>query len=150
MVEQKRGKNGQVMAMKKKAGKTRGAKKVSGSRGQVSGGAEGDGSGVGPAAKKPEGEAKKKLTARQRVKNAQMMVLDQLDKIVKGNCKSAASGNYNNARFVLDWSGISEIRTPLAAPKKRKSALAALLKKLREAPKEEESAEKSAELSTVE
>jgi hypothetical protein len=103
------------------------------------------------AVEKPvAGEPGKKVSARERVKKAQLVVLDKLTEIVEGNCKSAAGGNYNNAKFVLDWSGISEIRTPLAPAKKRKSVLSALLKKLREAPKEEESAEKDGGSSAIE
>ena len=77
---------------------------------------------------------KKKVSPRKRVHEAQVNVLEQVDKILKGNCTSAKKGNYNCAKFVLDWSGVSDIRTPLAKPVK-KNALASALKKLRAASK---------------
>ncbi len=76
---------------------------------------------------KAKGKKGKKLSARARVKAAQEKVLLKVDKILTGNCTSATKGNWNCAKFVLDWSGVSDIRTPLAAPLKRKSAMRMLL-----------------------
>jgi hypothetical protein len=69
-----------------------------------------------PAEAKPggagEGRPRKKvkdpykhLPPRSRVKKAQEMVLDEMRNIVQGNCNSAKKGNYNAAKFVLDWAG---------------------------------------------
>ncbi|HEY3927191.1 MAG TPA: hypothetical protein VGL89_02345 [Candidatus Koribacter sp.] len=91
----------------------------------------------GKAKKKALEEAKKKWSPRKRVLEAQRSVLQQVDKILTGNCVSAKKGNYNCAKFVLDWSGVSEIRTPLAKTVK-KNSLATALKKLRAARKTQE------------
>lgn len=72
------------------------------------------------------------LTPRERVRRAQLRVLQKVENILDGNCESAKSGNYSCAKFVLDWSGVSDIRTPLAKPIRKKSVLQALLKKFRE------------------
>lgn len=84
----------------------------------------------------PDPDPYKHLPPRSRVKKAQEMVLDQMRNIVEGNCNSAKKGNYNAAKFVLDWAGITEIRTPLAKPKQRFS-LAQLLRKRTKGAKEE-------------
>jgi hypothetical protein len=73
------------------------------------------------------GPPAKKLSPRARVKQAQMKVLDQMENILTGNCGSAAKGNYKCAEFVLDWSGATEIRTPLSKPRK-KSLVSALMR----------------------
>jgi hypothetical protein len=70
---------------------------------------------------------KKKLSPRARVKQAQMTVLDKLNEIVEGNCNSAVKGNYKCAEFMLDWSGVTDMRTPLAKAKK-KSLIAELVR----------------------
>ena len=72
------------------------------------------------------------LSPRERVRRAQLRVLNKIENILDGNCESAKSGNYSCAKFVLDWSGVSDIRSPLAKPVKKKSVLQALLKKFRE------------------
>ena len=89
-----------------------------------------------PAGKPP---SKKKMSPRARVKKAQMTVLDKLDDIITSNCSSASKGNYKCAEFVLDWSGATDIRTPLSI-RKKKSMVAALLKRAEER-KEAEDAE---------
>ena len=71
--------------------------------------------------KKKQAEADAKLPPRKRVHKAQLSVLNKVEKILNGNCNSATKGNYNCAKFVLDWSGVSDIRTPLAQPLKQKS-----------------------------
>jgi hypothetical protein len=73
----------------------------------------------------------KKEAPRTRVRNAQLKVLDELEKILTGNCKSATKGNHNCAKFVLDWSLISDLRSPLAKPARQKSLAGLLLKKLK-------------------
>ena len=83
-----------------------------------------DGSG---GKKNPKGVKRKKLSPRAKVKKAQMSVLGKMNRILAGNCKSASAGNYKCAEFVLDWSGITEIRTPLAKPRK-KALVAGLMK----------------------
>lgn len=84
----------------------------------------------------PKEKPGKKVPARKKVHEAQLKVLDQVDQILTGNCKSAIGGNYNCAKFVLDWSGVSDIRTPLARKPGRKSPLAEMLKRLKEARQE--------------
>jgi hypothetical protein len=81
--------------------------------------------------KKPGSPPKPKLAPRKRVHQAQLNVLEQVDKILTGNCKSATKGNYSCAKFVLDWSGVSDIRTPLAKPLKQKTMASTLLKQLK-------------------
>jgi hypothetical protein len=81
--------------------------------------------------KKEQKEADAKLPPRKRVHKAQLNVLQKIDNILDGNCKSATKGNYNCAKFVLDWSGVSDIRTPLAKPLKQKSLAGTLLKQLK-------------------
>lgn len=100
----------------------------------------------GKSKKKKSGEkdAEKKLPPRKRVREAQLHVLDQVDNILKGNCGSATKGNYGCAKFVLDWSGVSDLRSPLAKPLKKKSVASALLKKLTEAAAKQEKAEQPA------
>ncbi len=71
------------------------------------------------------------LSPRERVKRAQTRVLQKIEHILDGNCESARQGNYSCAKFVLDWPGVSDIRTPLVKPAQRKSALQVLLKKFR-------------------
>ncbi len=71
------------------------------------------------------------LAPRKRVHQAQLNVLEEVDKILTGNCKSATKGNYSCAKFVLDWSGVSDIRTPLAKPLKQKTLASTLLKQLK-------------------
>jgi len=93
---------------------------------------------VATAKKKAWEEEMKKWSPRKRVLEAQKSVLQQVDKILNGNCRSAKKGNYNCAKFVLDWSGVSEIRTPLVKTVK-KNSLATALKKLRAARKTETS-----------
>lgn len=56
-----------------------------------------------------------------------MKVIEKVENIIEGNCASATQGNYKCAEFVLDWSGASDLRTPLAKEKK-KSLIAGLLK----------------------
>jgi hypothetical protein len=85
--------------------------------------------GIPPVGKGKADEAK--LPPRKRVHQAQLNVLEQVEKILNGNCKSATKGNYNCAKFVLDWSAVSDIRTPLARPLKQKSLAGTLLKKLK-------------------
>jgi hypothetical protein len=86
--------------------------------------------------KKPK-EAKeakpRAVPARARVRKAQLNVLEQVENILNGNCKSATNGNHGCAKFVLDWSGVSELRTPLAKQKRKSSLADALLKKLKQA-----------------
>lgn len=95
--------------------------------------------------RKPSGTKKdpKKVSPRTRVRNAQLKVLDQVDNILKGNCGSAKKGNYNCAKFVLDWSGISDLRSPLAKPLQQKSVASALLKKLKQAAEKQQRAKDS-------
>lgn len=78
------------------------------------------------------------------MRNAQMNVLDQVDDILTGNCKSASKGNFNCAKFVLDWSGVSDIRTPLAKPLKQKSLADTLLQKLKKTADKPKEAEEDA------
>lgn len=89
---------------------------------------------------------KPKLAPRKRVHQAQLNVLEQVDKILTGNCKSATKGNHSCAKFVLDWSGVSDIRTPLAKPLKQKTLASTLLKHLKKsaAQKQQPSEEKAA------
>jgi hypothetical protein len=75
-------------------------------------------------------EDEKKIAPRKRVHNAQVNVLAQVDKILRGNCAQAKKGNFNCAKFVLDWSMVSDLRTPLAKPLKSKTLAGALLKQL--------------------
>jgi hypothetical protein len=75
------------------------------------------------------------------VKRAQIEVLDKVSEILTGNCKSAADGNYNCAKFVLDWSGVSDIRTPLAKAPHKKSVTSMLLKRLNEVAEQQEKEE---------
>lgn len=89
------------------------------------------GAGDSGAAKLAEEEADKKLSPRKKVHKAQLGVLKKVDEILTANCDSAAKGNYNCAKFVLDWSGISDIRTPLAKPLKRRGELASMLQQLK-------------------
>lgn len=86
----------------------------------------------------PPGGTKKK-SPRARVKEAQMSVIENVKTIIDGNCESAKGGNYKCAEFVLDWSGASDIRTPLSKATKR-SLIATLLKqaKIQETAKKEE------------
>ena len=63
--------------------------------------------------------------------NAQVQVLEQVENILKGNCGSAKKGNHSCARFVLDWAGVSDLRTPLAKPLKARSMAGDLMKRLR-------------------
>lgn len=89
--------------------------------------------GMKDESKKPEGEGgKKPESARKKVKNAQLKVLQNLDDIVTGNCTSAIGGNSNCAKFMLDWSGVSDLRAPLAKPLKQRSIARVLLKKLKQ------------------
>jgi hypothetical protein len=98
--------------------------------------------------KKPKEAAEVKpraVPARARVRKAQLNVLEQVEDILNGNCKSATKGNHGCAKFVLDWSGVSELRTPLAKQKRKGSLTDAFLKKLKQAaeqkPKPEEAPE---------
>jgi hypothetical protein len=72
----------------------------------------------------------KNVPPRKQVLRAQQRVLKRVMSILNGNCNAAVEGNHQCAKFVLDWSGISDIRTPLAKPLKKKSPTAALLKRL--------------------
>ena len=72
----------------------------------------------------------KNVPPRKQVLKAQQRVLKRVMSILNGNCNAAVEGNHQCAKFVLDWSGISDIRTPLAKPLKKKSPTAALLKRL--------------------
>ena len=93
--------------------------------------------------KKKKSGPKKKLSPRAKVKKAQLNVIEKVEKILSGNCASATNGNYKCAEFVLDWSGASDLRTPLAKEKK-KSLIAGLLKlaqKQQGEAKKEEAAE---------
>jgi hypothetical protein len=81
-----------------------------------------------PAETKPRA-----VPARSRVRKAQLSVLEKVESILEGNCKSATKGNHGCAKFVLDWSGVSDLRTPLAKPKRKSSLTDALLKRLKHA-----------------
>jgi len=95
---------------------------------------EGRGGKSNSKGKKAEGETNgRKVPARTRVRNAQLNVLEQVESILDGNCKSATKGNHGCAKFVLDWSGVSDLRTPLAKQKRKSSLADALLKKLKQA-----------------
>jgi hypothetical protein len=84
-----------------------------------------------PGGGKPQSKKKKKnISARAKVHKAQLKVLNQVEKILGGNCTQAKQGNFNCAKFVLDWSTVSDLRTPLAKPLKSKSLAGALLKQL--------------------
>ena len=85
-----------------------------------------------PKGKKNEGEPKPpRKGARAKVKKAQFAVLEKLDQIVEGNCQSAITGNPGCAKFMLDWSGVSDLRAPLAPAPKQKTLEGTLLKKLK-------------------
>ena len=77
----------------------------------------------------------RKESVRTKVKNAQIKVLDSINEIVGSNCKAAVDGNPSCAKFMLDWSGISDLRSPLAKPIKRKSLADGILKKLKNSSK---------------
>jgi hypothetical protein len=77
--------------------------------------------------------AERKLAPRTRVRKAQLSVLEKVESILEGNCESAKKGNHGCAKFVLEWSGVSDLRTPLAKPKRKSSLADALLKKLKQA-----------------
>jgi hypothetical protein len=95
--------------------------------------------------KKKQAEADAKLPPRKRVRKAQLSVLNKVEKILNGNCNSATKGNYNCAKFVLDWSGVSDIRTPLAQPLKQKSLASTLLKRLKKVASEKQRKDGQAE-----
>jgi hypothetical protein len=63
-----------------------------------------------------------------------LKVLQNLDEIVGGNCTSAIGGNPNCAKFMLDWSGVSDLRSPLARPAQQGTLTGTLLKKLKNTP----------------
>ena len=92
--------------------------------------------------KPPDEDADKNKSPKAKVRAAQMVVIDKVKKIMEGNCASATQGNYKCAEFVLDWSGASDIRTPLSKETKR-SLIATLLKqaKMQEKAKKEETDE---------
>ena len=94
--------------------------------------------------KKRESPPKPKMAPRKRVHQAQLNVLEQVDKILTGNCKSATKGNYSCAKFVLDWSGVSDIRTPLAKPLKQKTLASTLLKQLKKTAAQKQQSEENA------
>lgn len=80
---------------------------------------------------KQNSSKKRGESARTKVRIAQFKVLEKLNDIVDSNLGSAAQGNHNCAKFMLDWSGVSDLRSPLARLSKQRSVARDLLKQLK-------------------
>lgn len=84
------------------------------------------------AKKKParKSASRKRLTPTDKVRKSRAKVLGDMPKIVTKICEEAKNGNCGAAKFVFDFAGITELKTPLEEPQSSDSLAGLLLEKL--------------------